>query len=258
MSGPIEGGAVESPVAFDAGTLVIGDLHLDPLGGTGVEAFVAWLDRLREVPRLVVLGDLFDLWIGPDPTRLAGAVPVLDGLKRLTWRGVALDVIPGNRDFLLDGSFEAWTGARLRPAGLRATSATGEAVLVLHGDELCTLDRPYQRMKRVLRTPAARRAFGGLPFALKHALATRLRGASRRVVPRKPAAVKAMQESACRAVAERHGARTVICGHAHRWRDERLDGGPRWIVIDGWGGDRDALQIDAAGEWTGRASADLV
>ena len=253
-------GAPESPAdagQLAPGTVVIGDLHLDPMGGRDVEEFVRWLDGLRGVPRLVVLGDLFDLWIGPEQTRLPGSIPVLDALKRFTWRGGVLDVVAGNRDFLLDGSFEAWTGAALRVGGFTATTPAEQRVLVIHGDELCTLDLAYQRMKRVLRARWTRAVFGALPFAVKRKLAAGVRGTSRRVVPRKPESVRAMQESTCRELARQHAARTVVCGHAHTFRDERLEDGPRWLVIDGWGGRRDALRLDRGGEWVGLEARSL-
>ena len=45
-----------------------------------------------------------------------------------------------------------------------------------------------------------------------------------------------MQADAVRALAS-PGAGTVVCGHAHRPGDE-IPPGPRWIVLDAWGGSR--------------------
>jgi UDP-2,3-diacylglucosamine pyrophosphatase LpxH len=45
---------------------------------------------------------------------------------------------------------------------------------------------------------------------------------------------------------------TLICGHAHRWREECAET-LRWIVLDAWGGDRDAVQL-RAGRWEGASS----
>ena len=53
---------------------MIADLHLDvgPSGGEARE-FARFVESLRGVPRLVVLGDLFDAWVGPAQMELAAA-----------------------------------------------------------------------------------------------------------------------------------------------------------------------------------------
>ncbi|MCP3914180.1 MAG: UDP-2,3-diacylglucosamine diphosphatase [bacterium] len=234
------------PLAIPAGTLVIGDLHLAPTGGAGVDAFVEWLDRLSDVPQLVIVGDLFDAWVGHEQVRLAGTIPVLDALKRLSWRGTRVDVLHGNRDFLLDGFFEAWTGAHVWPEGLVAALPDGARALVVHGDELCTEDRSYQRLKFVLRARVTKGALRRLPFFVKRRLAAGLRAASRRAVPAKPAPRKAMQENACRALAAEREVALLVCGHAHRFQDVQVEGGPRWIVLDAFGGERDCVVVGAS------------
>lgn len=232
-----------APLPIEPGTLVIGDLHLDPLGGAEAEAFAAWLGALRGCPRLIVLGDLFETWIGRKQLRLPGSAAVIAALRACVERGTALDVIPGNRDFLLGVDFERWTGGRVHAGGLVGEFAGGR-LLVLHGDELCTKDVSFMRMKRVLHSRLARGVLPRLPFFVLRWLAGRLRAASQRAVPRKPSAEKAMQSDAARAAAAAAGADVLVVGHAHAFRDERLPGGLRWLVIDGWGGARDTLVLD--------------
>jgi len=228
-----------------SGSLVICDLHLDPVGGTVLDDFVAWLEAL-EVPTLVILGDLFDVWVGPSQGRLAGSARVLEALRDLAARGTAIEIIPGNRDFLMGPDFEGRTGARIHPTGFVGRCAH-ERVLFVHGDELCTEDHAYQRMKRILRSSPMRWIALHLPLSVARWAAGRIRGASQRSVPLKPSAEKAMQPAACSALARAFSASTLVCGHAHVFRDEELAGGPRWIVLDGWGGARDALRIGADG-----------
>jgi len=239
---------MSSAQVLPSATVCIADLHLDPAQDERIAGFQRWLSGL-EAERLLILGDLFDVWVGPAQARLAGARDVLAALAELTARGTAVDVVPGNRDFLLGRRFEAQTGARLHPDGFVAELASGERVLFLHGDELCTLDVGYQRMKRVLRSRPIRALALCLPLACARWAAARLRNASKQAVPRKPPEEKAMQPAACRQFAREHAADTVVCGHAHAFRDESLAEGPRWIVLDAWGGTRAALRASATGDW---------
>ncbi|HVS18546.1 MAG TPA: UDP-2,3-diacylglucosamine diphosphatase, partial [Planctomycetota bacterium] len=97
-----------SATVLEPGTCIVGDLHLDVSWGAAPPAdFLAWLANLRGVPRLVVLGDLFDAWIGPRHLELPAAAAAVEGLRALTDAGTRVDLLLGNRDFLLDGHFEA-------------------------------------------------------------------------------------------------------------------------------------------------------
>jgi len=237
-------GAVES---LEHGTLVIADLHLDPAGDSRVDAFIEWIASSR-APRLIVLGDLFDVWVGPAQARMGGAAAVLAGLATWTARGAALDVVPGNRDFLLGEFFSEVTGARLRPDGFVACAAGDtRRILFIHGDELCSKDHAYQRMKRVLRSPTVRMLTRWAPLPLARWAASRLRKASIRAVARKPVPEKSMQTDTCRELAHTALADVLVCGHAHEFRDEQLSDGPRWIVLDAWGGARDVLAVERGG-----------
>jgi UDP-2,3-diacylglucosamine hydrolase len=205
----------------------------------------------------VILGDLFDSWIGPAQMEIESARRVLDALRRLSVRGTELDVLKGNRDFLLDAKFEERTGAAVHAGGIVATCGDGPRVLLIHGDELCTLDRGYQRLRGVLRSGPVTWTAPKLPRAIALAIARRLRGASTRAVYAKPAAEKEQQESEVRRLASAAHCDVVVCGHAHLFRDVRLEKGPRWIVLDAFGGDRDVLRCAARGELEPTASASL-
>ncbi len=236
---------------LDTGTLLVSDLHLDVTPAAPAETaqwFAAWLVR-QNAPRLVVLGDLFDAWIGPAQVRTDAARTVLEAMSALARRGTALDVIPGNRDFLLDGSFERASGARVFGRGMvgRVGQDGEERVLLIHGDELCTLDLPYQRLKRVLRSRAVLGAAPWVPAPLALWIARRLRRASMQALETKPAADQEQQQDAVRCLCGRHGCGALVCGHAHRSRDVRLPGGPRWLVLGAFGEGRDLVRVGPAG-----------
>ena len=253
-------GASLPEVALGPGSLAVADLHLDATDAAAVEPFVAWLDALGSPPALAVLGDLFDVWVGPAQAELAGARAALDALARLWERGTRLLVVPGNRDFLLDASFEAECGARLCPEGFVARverpGAEPLRVLCVHGDTLCTKDRGYQRLRRVLRSTPVRTLAPRLPRALGLAVARRLRRASARAVRAKAPEEKSIQRDAALDAARAQRADVVLCGHAHAHRDETLGGGTRLVVLDAFGGPRDVLVFGGVAGVALRASSE--
>jgi len=221
--------------------LVIADLHLDLATERGGRDFALWLGRLSGVTTLAILGDLFDAWVGPAQERMPGAANVLDALRNLGERGTHVVVVHGNRDFLLDASFEARTGARVLRDGFTTTLADGSRAAFVHGDTLCTKDQSYQRLRRVLRSSAVSWLMPRLPLAVGTALARRMRRASVAAVARKPEEEKTVQRDAADLLAREVKADLLVCGHVHEFRDESLASGARWIVLDAFGGVRDTL-----------------
>ncbi|MFT4538304.1 MAG: UDP-2,3-diacylglucosamine hydrolase [Planctomycetota bacterium] len=253
MSSPSDSVAREATVVLEPGCRVIADLHLDPGGDDRLDQFCAWCADLQDCPRLIVLGDLFDVWVGPAQADLAGSARVLRALADLNRRACRIDVVPGNRDFLMGERFERESGAVLRLdgfVGAWAGAGSHELALFIHGDELCTLDLPYQRMKRVLRSRPMKLIAPRLPLPVARWAAGRLRKRSKTAVAQKRPETTEIQESACRELALESGASTVICGHAHLWRDQQLPAGPRWIVLDAWGGARDVLIGTQNRDWS--------
>ncbi len=231
---------------LEPGTRVIADLHLDAAAPDSCRAFVEWTRALADVPTLAILGDLFDVWVGPAQARMSGAAIVLDALSARTRAGTRIIVVPGNRDFLLDVSFESRTGAVIAPEGFVGRIGSTRALFV-HGDTLCTRDVNYQRLRRALRSRPVQWLGPRLPLWAGTAIARRLRRASIQAIAEKLPDEKSVQPSAVVDVARAHGVEVVVCGHAHAFRDERLENGVRWIVLDAFGGSRDLLRVLARG-----------
>ncbi|MBL8858278.1 MAG: (d)CMP kinase [Planctomycetes bacterium] len=238
-----------SEIELGPRALVIADLHLDVADPERVEPFARWLDQLGDVTRLVILGDLFDVWVGPAQAREKGAPRVLAALAACTQRGIGIELVPGNRDFLLDRSFAERTGARLHADGFVAL-CDGRRLLFIHGDTLCTKDVGYVRLRRVLRSRPILWLAPRVPLALGSRVARRLRRESVRALAAKLPDEKSIQRSAVVTAARAARCDTLVCGHAHEFRDERLEGGIRFVVVDAFGGARDAVKVDAKGELT--------
>jgi UDP-2,3-diacylglucosamine hydrolase len=216
-------------IDLEPGALVIADLHLDASSAEAHAPFRDFLAAASDRSTLLILGDLFDAWVGPAHARLPGASSILAALRR----------------------------AGDSPAGILAKLPDASLALFLHGDELCTLDHAYQRMKRIVRSRPARWLAPRLPDSLALGVARRMRKVSKHAVMNKPSETKRQQVEEVRARAGAAGAETLICGHAHEFRDERLPQGPRWLVLDAFGGAHDLLELNSAGTLEARSSAGL-
>src|SRR5256885_11775394 len=97
-------------------TLFISDLHLCAERPAITELFLKFLRTEASHARaLYILGDLFEFWIGDEATNLEEFSPAIAGLRALTASGVPVFVMHGNRDFLMGPGFEHASGCRLLP-----------------------------------------------------------------------------------------------------------------------------------------------
>lgn len=237
-------------VAVPAGAVVVTDLHLAPEGDPRTDAFIAWWNaREPRPPMLIVLGDLFDTWVGPKQGRLRGSARVLAFFRELVTHGVEVHLVPGNRDALMGADVEAAAGASVHLDGFIGVLADGSRAAFVHGDGLCILDRGYQRLRRVWRIGAVRAASHLVPLFVARAVARRLRRRSELAKPLKLEEERAIRPEAVDALVSATDAEVVVCGHAHEPRDEILPGGARWIVVGAFGEERggEVLELHAGG-----------
>jgi UDP-2,3-diacylglucosamine hydrolase len=230
-------------------TLFVSDLHLDAAEPATIELFLRFLaTEARTAAALYVLGDLFEAWVGdddPDPAKRR----VLDALRDCSGSGVACFALHGNRDFLLGRRFERESGVRLIADGTRI-ELNGESTLVMHGDTLCTDDRSYQRLRRIVRQPLLKWVVRRLPLARRLALARRMRAGSRMHTQAAAPEIMDVNGDAVRAMFRATGVRNVIHGHTHRpaIHELEVDGRPRRrIVLGAWHGHGSVLTWDERG-----------
>ena len=162
---PIQAGAAA------ARAVLISDLHVgDPAGGVLASLAGAVQHARDHADALFVLGDLFDSYVCRAQVRVGVWRDVAQCFSSAAAAGLRIVVMVGNRDFLLGGEFARASGAELVHGGYRAEIG-GLDTLLLHGDELCQNDLPYQRAKRWLRHPVTRALARNLPLALARGLA---------------------------------------------------------------------------------------
>jgi UDP-2,3-diacylglucosamine hydrolase len=241
--------------------VLIGDAHLDR-DDPDVGAFADLIHRLagRGTGAIVLLGDLFNLWIGRPEFESAHHREVLDAFAAARARGTAVHYVEGNRDYRIADVHAGVDLDRVAGRGLDLTWG-GLRVHAVHGDLANAGDRQYRTWRAVSRSapfwwlfrcvPAGRRA------AVADGLERRMRASNRKHKQEFP-------EDRVRVYGERilaGGRDLVVLGHFHERRrlTSRDPAAPGHVVVlPLWKDGREHLRIAADGTWTFETSAGRV
>jgi UDP-2,3-diacylglucosamine hydrolase len=225
--------------------LLVSDLHIPADGGAVLAALgdAVAAARAARAP-LFLLGDVFDTYVARGQVRVGVWREVAALLAGLAADGLPVHVLHGNRDFLLGAEFAAASRAVVVAGGLRARLG-GVDTLLLHGDELCQNDLPYQRAKRWLRHPLTRAVARSLPVWLAVRIAARARRRSAMVIAAGDQR-RFLPTAAAVDAAFATGVDRLVFGHIHRFScGQRGRGGYR--VLPAFDVDAVGVAIDAAG-----------
>ena len=193
--------------------VIISDLHLSPTKPKTIMAFVRFMKSVApRYPELVILGDLFDFWLGDDAHPEAKPVMALLKLHAATGRRVL--VMPGNRDFVLGEGFAQAIGAELLRDPI-VVEIKGRKVLLAHGDEWCLRDTGYQKFRKITHDPV-----------------WQARSQSETDKAQKSMDVMDVVEGAVAEAAKSAGVDLVIHGHTHRPAAHVFDNYERWVIPD--------------------------
>lgn len=211
---------------------LISDLHLQ---ASELATFEAWQGYLQTTPAdaLVILGDLFEVWVGDDAADQPGFEAQCVELLQRTAQRMPVFFMHGNRDFLVGKAFAAQCGLTLLddPTVL---VLHGERWLLSHGDALCLEDTEYLQFRAQVRTPEWQAAFLARPLEERRALARAIRTQSEDR-KRDPSTLWAdVDANAAREWLQRAGASALIHGHTHRPAVHDLGHGLRRIVLSDW------------------------
>lgn len=211
---------------------IVADAHL---GGPGGEADPL-LEQLRGLPeagceRLVLLGDLFQLWIGDRRYETTDIARMVETLAELRRAGVWIDYIEGNRDFFLAGSPYAHAFDRVTTEV--AFESGGTRYLALHGDGLDRRDRKYRFWRTISKSGVGRFLARRIPRRIANRT---VRGTEERLSATNLEHKRRIPEEVLREVGERRlseGYDVLLLGHFHAERTLEVDGG-EVRLIDAW------------------------
>jgi UDP-2,3-diacylglucosamine hydrolase len=231
----------------------VSDLHLTTGSEAVSERFAAFLADTTQAKTeaLFILGDLFEYWIGDDDLADPFNARIASLLRQLADSGTRLFFIAGNRDFLLGETFFHATGMQ-QLGDAEKVGAGDTAILLMHGDTLCTDDLPYQEFRRQVRSSVWQKDFLARPLAARRTEVAVLRQRSLEAMQAKPAQIMDVNPAAVRAALEASGCTRLIHGHTHRPGCEHItlsagNMAERWVLSDWDTGRGDALELSAAG-----------
>lgn len=181
---------------------------------------------------VVVLGDLFEVWVGDDLIDQSAFEDACVAVLRAATQRRPVYFMHGNRDFLAGPACMAATGMQLLPDPV-VLDAFGQRWLLSHGDALCLDDTDYMAFRAEVRSAAWQAQFLGRPLSDRQAVARQLREASK-ARQRNGMAYADVDTGAARDWLVAAGAQTLVHGHTHRPGRHALASGLSRVVLSDW------------------------
>ena len=226
---------LQAPAHWHAVDL-ISDLHLQPAEPLTFDAWRRFMAGTR-ADAVLILGDLFEVWIGDDAVADDPFLQNCAQVLRETAARKTVGFMAGNRDFLIGPAF-------LDRCGVRALAdptvlSLGQTRTVLsHGDALCLDDKDYQRFRQQVRSPGWQASFLAQSLPERLALARTLRAQSE---AHKRAQMHAADADSAMSRQWLHDADSLhlVHGHTHRPADhhgqpDNAPGGWTRQVLSDW------------------------
>lgn len=224
-----------SPGRPDAVLDLLSDVHLDEGMPRTFEAFAAHL-RATPASAVLILGDLFEVWVGDD-ARCAGFERRCLQVLANASASKQIAFLPGNRDFLVGDAMLHECGIQRLPDPVVLVHA-GQRLLLTHGDALCLDDGDYQRFRAQVRGAAWQEAFLSRSLPERREMARAMRDASshHQIKLRKRSSpaqwVDVVDDAAVQWLMAAQVDR-LIHGHTHQPGEHDLGSGlSRWVLGD--------------------------
>jgi len=219
--------------------LLCSDIHLSDANPALTEAFCAWIEQSSQrisPESLLVLGDLFDAWVGDDvltahQSQCAQTIANLFELQAL--KGIRIGLMHGNRDFLIGQQFAKQCNAQLLADPCVLTMPSGASIALTHGDQLCTQDSDYQGFRQQVRAASWQDDFLAKPLNERLEVAHHLRAQSELEKKTKSMEIMDISPQEAETLAEQLAADVLLHGHTHRPGCSPMSKGrKRWVLPD--------------------------
>jgi UDP-2,3-diacylglucosamine pyrophosphatase LpxH len=215
---------------------VVSDLHLNPDSSERNTKFIEFLAFAhKQKGRVLILGDLFDLWFGWKQLQFNFQSDILFKMNNLAVNGLHMDYLEGNRDFgiskLEDRIFKS-----VIPKHFEFTWGD-HSICAEHGDLINRDDLQYRSFRALTKNALSYFLIGNLPSSWLLKIGTKLEKSLKNTNQKYRISYP---EEACkkfRDAAFRRGADIVIAGHFHQEKmlKEKLNSKTVWFFnLPGW------------------------
>lgn len=233
----------------------VSDLHIASPDDPKAALFLAFLRQLtaESASHLMLLGDVFDMWLGDHDYFINRYRPVIDEIVRLRDNGIQVHYFEGNHDLHL-GRYWAERLGIVVHGGPTSMEIAGQTVRLEHGDQMDPDDRGYRFLRWFLRTPVMRFVIYNLPGKLAAGIGERASATSRsytsetKTISREDAIAKIRAHSA-KAHAEQPFD-LLISGHVHVRDDHEMSdagGSFRSVNLGTWLDRPCCFRLDVSG-----------
>lgn len=156
----------------------ISDAHLKEPSDNNYKIILNFLDNLKDVNLLVILGDLFDFWNGRNKIAHKHHKPILDKLLKLKNSGAKIIYLEGNHDFFMGRIFTENLNADIYQEGAEI-ALDNKKIFLAHGDMVNKKDYGYRILRLFLRSWFMRIIFYILPSIIVWRIADAMSKGSR-------------------------------------------------------------------------------
>jgi UDP-2,3-diacylglucosamine hydrolase len=216
--------------------LFIADAHLTHPDEAAYRHLVEFLDQQRgHVRTLVLLGDIFEFWVGYNHCVFSAYLPLLNALQQLHAAGTHIVMVEGNHDFHVGPFFSETLKATIFPDDGTLT-LDGQKIALSHGDTLVPT-RSYLWLRRFFRSIIARTLIRVLPTDLTWKIGDILGVLSKKKSRQQPQRSYQLPEQGILSQARLRldqGADLFVCGHFHQPKCWQHQGKPI-AIIGNWG-----------------------
>ena len=241
----------------DRDVVFVGDVHLDA-GDPDLGPFSAWLRALGgDVDTVVLLGDLFNLWIGLPELEGPHHREVLDAIRDVRAAGTAVQYVEGNRDYRIADLHLGRNLDRVTTSGLDVQCGKLR-IHAVHGDLANERDRQYRAWRALSRSTPFWWLFRAVPRGRRLAFVEALERRMRRSNLRYKAAFPEADIRRYAAGLLAGGRDAVVLGHFHERHE--LDARPpsppgRIVVLPLWKDGRRHLRVRPDGSFLFESSS---
>lgn len=191
--------------------IFIADAHLKGLDDPNQKTLCSFLETLKDIDKLLILGDLFEFWTGYNEILEYHYSTILSQFKRLKQQGTEIIYIEGNHDFSVAPFFKEILGGEAYPDSADI-NLDGKRVFLAHGD-IVEHSISYKIWRRFLRSGIAGRIIKIMPPAFAWKVAMILSKRSRRNHKRGDALDNLQRKFANEKI--RQGFDVVVLAHSH-------------------------------------------